>query len=162
MSKPILVREVMATGLVTLQPATPIFQAITLLLKNRVSGAPVVDETGTLVGVLSEKDCLRVFANEAFFSQSAGGPVSDYMTTNMKTVDPDDDVFKAADLFLKHSFRRLPVVEDGRLVGQISRRDVLKASLKLVKDSPFKKEWTDAKYITDEIKAVLADRPHND
>lgn len=162
MSKPILVREVMATGLVTLPPGMPIFQAITLLLKNRISGAPVVDDDGRLVGVLSEKDCLRVFANEAFFSQNAGGPVSSYMTTNIQSVDPDDDVFKAADLFLKHSFRRLPVVDDGRLVGQISRRDVLKASLKLVQDSPIKKEWTDAKYITDEIKAVLADRPHED
>jgi CBS domain-containing protein len=162
MSKPILVREVMATGLVTLQPGTPIFQAITLLLKNRVSGAPVVDEDGQLVGVLSEKDCLRVFVNEAFFSQNAGGPVSDYMTRNIQKVDPDDDVFKAADVFLKNSFRRLPVVEDGRLVGQISRRDVLKASLKIAQDSPIKKQWTDAKYITDEIKAVLTDRPHDD
>lgn len=162
MSKPILVREVMATGLVTLNPATPIFQAITSLLKNRVSGAPVVDEGGRLVGVLSEKDCLRIFANEAFFSQNAGGPVSDYMTRNTLVVDPDDDVFKAADVFLKHTFRRLPVVEDGRLVGQISRRDVLKASLRIVQESPIKKQWTDAKYITDEIKAVLADRPHDD
>ncbi len=162
MSKPILVREVMATGLVTVNPATPIFQAITMLLKNRISGAPVVDDAGKLVGVLSEKDCLRVFANEAFFSQNAGGPVSDYMTTNIQTVDPDDDVFKTASVFLKHSFRRLPVVEDGRLVGQISRRDILKASLTIAHESPVKKEWTDAKYITDEIKAVLADRPHDD
>ncbi len=162
MSKVILVREVMATGLLTLNPETPIFQAILLLLKNRVSGAPVVNDTGTLVGVLSEKDCLRIYANEAFFSQNAGGMVSDYMSTQLLTADPDDDVFKAADIFLKNSFRRLPVVDDGHLVGQISRRDVLQASLRIMQESPVKKQWTDAKYISEEIQAILSGRPHDD
>lgn len=159
MSNVILVREVMATGLVTLKPDTPIFTAITLLLKNRISGAPVVDDQGALVGILSEKDCLRVFANEAFFSQNAGGPVSEYMSRTIQTMDPDDDVFKAADIFLKNSFRRMPVVDDGRLVGLVSRRDVLLASLRLMQESPIKKQWTDATYITEEIKALLDDRP---
>lgn len=162
MSKVILVREVMATGLLTLNPETPIFQAILLLLKNRVSGAPVVNDTGTLVGVLSEKDCLRIYANEAFFSQNAGGMVSDYMSTQLLTADPDDDVFKAADIFLKNSFRRLPVVDDGHLVGQISRRDVLQASLRIMQESPVKKQWTDSKYISEEIQAILSGRPHDD
>jgi CBS domain-containing protein len=152
----------MATNLLTLEPGTPIFKAIHLLLKNRVSGAPVVDEAGRLTGVLSEKDCLAIFANEAFFSQGAGGRVEDYMSQNLVTIDPDDDVFKAADIFLKNSFRRLPVVDDGNLVGQVSRRDVLMASLKLMQDGSEKKEWTDSKYITDDIKAALADRTHDD
>jgi len=162
MSKVILVREVMATGLLTLKPEMPIFQAILLLLKNRVSGAPVVSEQGRLVGILSEKDCLRIFANEAFFSQNVEGHVEDYMSKDVMTIDPDDDVFKAADIFIKHSFRRLPVVDDGNLVGQLSRRDVLTSSLKLVQESSVKKEWTDSKYITDEVKAALADRNHDD
>jgi CBS domain-containing protein len=162
MSKSILIREVMATGLLTLNPEQPIFQAISLLLKNHVSGAPVVDDGRRLVGVLSEKDCLRIFANEAFFSENAGGRVADYMSTSVLSIDPDDDVFKAADIFLKNSFRRLPVVDEGNLVGQVSRRDILLASLRMVEESPKQKAWTDAKYITDEIKAVLADRPHDD
>jgi len=162
MSKVILVREVMATGLLTLKPDMPIFQAITLLLKNRVSGAPVVDDSNRLVGVISEKDCLGVFANEAFFSQGSAGQVEDYMSKDIKTIDPDEDVFTAAELFLQNSFRRLPVVDNGNLVGQLSRRDVLIASLKIVQDSPIKKEWTDAKYIPEEIKAVLSDRRHDD
>ncbi|HMP89203.1 MAG TPA: CBS domain-containing protein [Kiritimatiellia bacterium] len=162
MSKVILVREVMATGLLTLKPDMSIFQAITHLLKNRVSGAPVVDDSGKLVGILSEKDCLQVFANEAFFSEGSSGSVKDYMSKDVKTIDPDDDVFKAAELFMQHSFRRLPVVDDGNLVGQLSRRDILIASLTIVQDSPIKKEWTDAKYIPDEIKAVLTDRPQDD
>lgn len=71
------------------------------------------------------------------------------------TVEPDDEVFKAADIFMKQSFRRLPVVEDGILVGQISRRDVLVSSLHIVEESPKKKAWTDARYISEEIKGLL-------
>jgi len=162
MSKVILVREVMATGLLTLKPELPIFQAISLLIKNRVSGAPVVDSDYKLVGIISEKDCLKVFANEAFFSEGPGGQVEDYMSREVKTIDPDEDVFTAADVFINHSFRRLPVVDDGNLVGQLSRRDVLMASLKILQESPVKKEWTDSKYITEEIKAALAERSHDD
>ena len=159
MSKPKYVRDFMTSHLVTLNPDAPIFQAIMALIKHKVSGAPVVDEQKKLLGILSEKDCLAVFANEAFFSESAGGIVSDYMTKDVMTLDPDDEIFKAADLLLRHSFRRLPVVEDGVVVGQISRRDVLLASLQIVEESPKKKEWTDAKYITEEIQALLTDRP---
>jgi CBS domain-containing protein len=156
MSKPKLVREFMTEHLVTLKPDMPIFQAILLLIKNKVSGAPVVDDLNRLLGILSEKDCLSIFANEAFYSETAGGEVADYMTTGVSVIDPDDEVFKAADIFLKNSFRRLPVVDDGILVGQISRRDVLMASLHIVEESPKKKAWTDACYITDEVKALLA------
>lgn len=159
MSKAILIREFMTTHLVTLKPDMPIFEAIALLLKHKISGAPVVDEHKHLLGMLSEKDCLAVFANEAFFSESAGGPVADYMTNSVMTVDPDDEVFKAADIFLKQSFRRLPVVEDGKVVGQISRRDVLVASLHIVEASPKRKAWTDARYIPDEVKSLLQ-TPH--
>lgn len=162
MSKAILVREVMATGLLTLRPDIPIFEAIPLLLKNRVSGAPVVDSDNKLVGILSEKDCLRVFANEAFFSEGPGGRVEDYMSREVFTIDPDEDVFTAADIFLKHAFRRLPVVEDGNLVGQVSRRDILMTSLNIMKESPVKKQWTDSKFISDEMQAVLADRSRGD
>ncbi len=156
MSKEVtLVRDIMTTTLYTLKPDTPILAAISMLLKNRISGAPVIDNTGALVGILSEKDCLRIFANEAFFSQNAGGEVKEYMTKNVTTIDPDDEVFKVAEMFLKNHFRRLPVLEDGKVVGQVSRRDILVESLRMVEESPVKKQWTDAKYITEEIKAVL-------
>ena len=158
MSKPKLVRDFMSTQLVTLSPEMPIFKAITLLLKHKVSGAPVVDEQKKLLGILSEKDCLAVFANEAFFSETAGGLVSDYMTRDVMTLDPEDEVFKAAGIFMKQSFRRLPVVDDGILVGQISRRDVLLSSLQIVEESPKKKAWTDARYISQEIQGLLETR----
>lgn len=158
MSKIPLVRDFMATQLVTLRPEMSIFEAIDLLLKHRYSGAPVVDGDGRLVGILSEKDCLRVYASGAFFN-NAGGIVGDYMSREVVTVGPDDELFRVADIFLKRSFRRLPVLQDGRLVGQVSRRDVLQASRRIVEQSPVAKPWTDSKYLSDEVKAALADRP---
>ncbi len=157
MGKVVVVREFMVTRLVTLSPAADIFTAMRTLIENRISGAPVVDDQRQLVGMLSEKDCLRVFASGAYYN-GAGGQVSDYMTRAVSTIEPDDELFQVADLFMTHSFRRLPVVEGGKLVGQVSRRDVLMASLKMCEESPIKPPFTDAKYLTDEMKAVL-DRP---
>ena len=82
------------------------------------------DESKMLLGVLSEKDCLRIFANKAF-NQIPTGLVADYMSKSMKSLHPDDDLFKVAELFLKNPFRRLPVIEHGILIGQVSRYDVL-------------------------------------
>lgn len=157
MSQIPVVREFMATHLVTLRSDMSIFAAIDLLLKHQISGAPVVDAEDKLVGVLSEKDCLRVIASGAFH-KTAGGEVSDYMSHEVLTVGPDDDVFHVADIFLTHSFRRLPVLDKGKLVGQVSRRDVLNASRRILEESPIQKPWTDAKYLTDEIKAALSDK----
>ncbi len=158
MSKVPLVREIMATSLVTLRPEQSIEEAIHLLLKHKVSGATVVNAAGAPVGVLSEKDCLRVLANDAFY-KSTGGSVADYMSREITTINPDVELFHAAELFLNNPFRRLPVVEGGRLVGQVSRRDVLLGSLRLFEESPVSKPWTDAKYLSEAVKAALADRP---
>lgn len=162
MSKPKLVRDFMKIGVMTLDPDMPVFEAILTLIKHKVTGAPVVDKTRHLVGILTEKDCLAVFANEAFFSETAGGLVSDYMTEQVKSVTPDTEIFAVADLFLKAHFRKLPVVEDGILVGEISRRDVLMASLHIVEESPRKKAWTDSHKIPDEILSRLTEPVHEE
>lgn len=158
MSKVPIVRDFMVTHLVTLRPEMPIREAIDILLKHRISGAPVVDAEGKLIGALSEKDCLRVFANAAFYNVDAGD-VEDYMTRNVVTIEPDADIFQAAQVFLNNHFRRLPVLENGRLVGQISRRDVLNASRKMADTPPVPQPFTDSKYLSDEVKAALADKP---
>lgn len=154
------VRDFMAKSLVTLEPKTDIFTAIDTLLRHRISGAPVVDENKKLIGMLSEKDCLRVFAQGAYH-QIAGGQVADYMSSQLTTVGPDDDLFSVADIFLKNSFRRLPVLDQGVLVGQVSRRDVLEASRKIWTGASGQKPWTDSRYLSEEMKAALADRPGN-
>ena len=154
------VKEYMQIKLVTLQPGMPIAKAIQLLLKHRISGAPVVDEDRKLIGVLSEKDCLRIFANGAY-NVLPEAVVEQYMSRTVHTIDEDADLFKAAEVFLKNPFRRLPIVDaEGRLVGQISRRDVLNGSREVWESSPVAKQWTDAKYLTDEIKAALGGPSH--
>jgi len=119
-------RDFMATDLTVLDPNMEILHAMTLLLDRKISGAPVVDQAGTLVGVLSKKDCLRAALNAAYH-QDWGGAVADYMATAVETLSPDMDLVTAAERFLATPFRRFPVVEDGRLLGQISRADILRA-----------------------------------
>ncbi|MBU0676635.1 MAG: CBS domain-containing protein [Verrucomicrobia bacterium] len=148
------VRDLMVTRVITLRPEMDIYEAINHLLKNRISGAPVVDAEMHPVGMLSEKDCLRIFANGAYH-QIAGRHVSEYMSVDLSTVSPDDGLFTVADIFLRNAFRRLPVVEDGILVGQISRRDVLDGSRKIWELSPMTRPWTDSKYLSEELKAAL-------
>jgi len=148
------VRDVMATNLVLLKPSMGICEAIELLLRRKVSGACVVDDDGNLVGILSEKDCLRLFANAAY-NQLPGGDVKHYMSTDLITIGPDAGIFTAASVFMKHSHRRLPVLDHGKLVGQISRSDVLKGSRHIWEESSVEKPWTDSTYLTDEIKAAL-------
>ena len=119
-------RDYMSARLVTLSPETDIHRAMKILLKNRISGAPVLDEHGNLVGILSKKDCLKVAFN-ASYHKEWGGRVSEYMSRDVKTVDAGTDIVEVAEIFLKGPYRRFPVLSNDRLVGQISRHDVLRA-----------------------------------
>ena len=119
------VADIMATGLVTFRPDTNIHEAIRTLLDRRLSGAPVVDEDGALVGVLSKKDCLKITFSSRYHDDW-GGPVSGFMSTSLETLDAEMDLVSAAQVFLDSHFRRFPVLRDGKLVGQVSRHDILK------------------------------------
>ncbi|MCK5445500.1 MAG: CBS domain-containing protein [Rhodospirillaceae bacterium] len=120
------IADIMATQLVTFSPETDIHKAIHVLLEKRLSGAPVVDNDGNLVGVISKKDCLKiVFASG--YHQDHGGRVDEYMSNNVQTLSGDTDIISAAEHFINSEFRRFPVLSDGRLVGQVSRHDVLRA-----------------------------------
>ncbi len=121
-----VVREYMARKLLTLKSDTEILDAVAFLLKHKISGAPVVDNDKHLVGVISEKDCLNLLA-KGVRSNVPHGSIAEFMTTEVETISPDMDLYYAAGLFLKRNYRRFPVVEDGVLVGQISRRDILRA-----------------------------------
>ena len=120
------VRQYMATQLVTFVPEMKIAEAVRQLVKHKYTGAPVVGAGGLLVGMLSEKDCLRV-AVLANAEGAAEALVGDFMTTEVDSVAPNTDLHDVAQRFVRASYKRLPVVEDGRLVGQISRIDVLRA-----------------------------------
>lgn len=124
----VTVREYMTPvdKLVKLAPHTEVMSAINQLVKHHISGAPVVDAEGHLCGMLSEMDCMQVGLIAAEDSCVAG-PVSQFMKASVVSVSPEDSLTQLAQLFLTKPFRRYPVIENGHLVGQISRSDVLKA-----------------------------------
>jgi CBS domain-containing protein len=120
------VQDFMSGKLVTFTPEMDVLDAIHELVHHRYAGAPVVDDHGNLVGMLSEFDCMKVVLTSGYHDEPAG-PVSDYMVADVKTVDAGMSIIDMAELFLESGIRRYPVLKDNRLVGQISRRDVLRA-----------------------------------
>lgn len=126
MSMPLRVRDYMATKLVTVTPQTEITQVVQTLIGNDISGVLVVDESATLVGILTERDCIAVASSAGYYDEW-GGPVSSFMSAPVETVSPDENLVDVAVKMASSTYRRFPVVEDGMLVGLIHRRDVLRA-----------------------------------
>lgn len=129
-------RDIMSHKPVALRSDDSITEAIRVLLRKDISGVPVVDEAGELVGILSERDCLRVIAvgeyNAADHERLRS--VAEFMTPPRYTVTAEVGIYSLADFFLTHHERRLPVVEGNRLVGLVSRRDVLRGIQKMIRD----------------------------
>jgi len=148
-----LTESFMTSKLVTLRPEMDIYDGILKMMKYDVSGAPVVEEDGTLVGMLSEKDCMSIFASAAY-SNLPGGTVAEYMVMHPETIGLKTDLFTVAGILMHRPYRRLPVVEGTLLKGVVSRTDVLRASVEMWKH-PDGRDWTDSKYLTPEIKALL-------
>ncbi len=124
------VRDIMAERPVGVAPDMDIHDAVKLLITKQLSGAPVIDETGALVGFLSEKDCFNISYCCCYF-HDRGGRVSDYMTRSVVTVNAGTDIVTVAEMFLRGPYRLFPVVSRDRVVGVISRREVLKALLEI-------------------------------
>lgn len=126
MSKtPYYAHELMVRKLVTLKTEMDVFDAIGVLLKHKISGAPVVDSFGRYVGVFSERNCLSMLVNAAY-DQLPTTELRAFVSTDATTIEESTDVLAIAQIFLSNNCRRLPVLRDGELVGQVSRRDVLK------------------------------------
>jgi CBS domain-containing protein len=121
---PVRVRDVLHTKLITVTPDTGVAQAVKLMVKHDVSGLPVVDAVGMLVGILTERDCINVALSSGYFDE-LGGLVADYMSSPVHTAKPDDNLVDVAQRLCTLPYRRFPVVDDGKLVGIVSRRDVL-------------------------------------
>lgn len=131
-STAILAREMMTKNLVTLSPNLDVFSAIDILLRKRISGAPVVDSLGRYQGVFSESSCMRVIVNAAYDNLPDAG-LMPFVDLNATTIAPDTELLCICQTFLDQGTRRLPVLEDGRLLGQISRRDVMRKVMELSK-----------------------------
>ena len=119
-------RDYMTRHLITLTPDMEVMHAVGIFVERQISGAPVLDPTGNLVGMLSEKDCMRVALSAGYYGEW-GGRVAEYMHSPVATIDADMPIVEVAQLFAEREYRRYPVLEDGRLVGQLSRSDVLRA-----------------------------------
>jgi CBS domain-containing protein len=140
-------RDCMVKKLVTLRPELDVMDAIALLLRNRISGAPVVDADGNYLGVFSEKCSLHVLMDAAY-EQLPSNEVRMFMDTEAQTIEPDTHLLSIAQLFLLTPFRRLPVLENGRLLGQVSRRDVLRAALDSLRKAPSREEGSTLLYLS--------------
>lgn len=115
--------------MITFRPDQRIQDAIATILDKRISGAPVLDGHGHLVGNLSEKDCLRIIVDQFYHNQPVDDKkVFDYMSTKVFTFSPSTKVVDAAIEFLNSPIRRYAVVEKGVLIGEISRREILRAA----------------------------------
>jgi CBS domain-containing protein len=132
MNGPLAARDVMTRKLVTLTPDMDVFEAIESLLANRISGAPVVDSDGRFLGVFSEKRSLGALLDGCY----EGLPSHElrcFYDPSPLTVEEDTELLTLAQIFQSTAYRRLPVLRDGQLVGQVSRRDVMVAALSLLK-----------------------------
>ena len=129
---PIRVKDYMTTKLITFRPEQSVEEVIQSLIKNRISGAPVVNDKNELVGMISEGDCIKQISESRYYNMPLeGNTVEKHMVRNVDTIDGEMNVFDAANKFLDAKRRRFPIVEHGKLVGQISQKDILKADIKL-------------------------------
>lgn len=122
------VEDYMTVRLICFTPDQPMHEAIETLLEKKISGAPVIDDDGKLIGVLSEGDCLKeVVKGKYTNTPTLMGTVADYMTEDPVVIEPHENILEVAKKFLKLRLRRFPVLKDGKLVGQISQRDIMNA-----------------------------------
>jgi CBS domain-containing protein len=131
-SLPFTVSDFMTRDLITFRPDQKVIEVVEKLIKHKISGGPVVNENNELVGIISEGDCLKQISESRYYNMPMENhTVEQRMVKNVDTIDGNMNVFDAANMFLESKHRRFPIVENGKLVGQISQKDILKAALKL-------------------------------
>ena len=131
-SNRLLVSDIMSHKLVLFTPDESIHDVMKKFIKIRVSGGPVVNSSGKLVGIISEADCMKEISDSRYFNMPIlDKTVKHFMTNNVQTIDASTTVFDAASLFFKTKKRRFPVINKDRLVGQLSRKDIVIAALNM-------------------------------
>lgn len=126
------VKDYMTTNLITFSPNQKVHSVVEAIIKNKISGGPVVNEKNELIGIISEGDCLKQLSESRYYNMPLEEDlVEKRMIKDVETIDGNMDIFDAANKFLSSKRRRFPIVENGKLVGQISQKDILKAALYL-------------------------------
>ena len=126
-------KDIMTKHVISVSEDTPIFEAVELLATNKVTGIPVVNDDLALVGILSEQDILRLFHTH---EEERDKPVGDFMTQPAIYFDENEFLPEVCDCLINNPFRRVPVTSKGKVVGIISRRDLIKHILQLKEETP--------------------------
>ena len=111
---------------VLVKPDTNIFSVIHELLVHKVSGATVVDDDNNVVGVISEIDCLQAILDGSYYNE-VNGTAADFMSTDVESLSSHVDIIEVAKQMIDTKRRRMPIMENGKFVGQLSVRSILKA-----------------------------------
>lgn len=131
-SENIKVSDYMSTNLITFKPDQSVMEVMNTLIRKKISGGPVVNAKNELIGIISEGDCIKQISNSRYYNLPLDNvKVEEHMATEIETIDGDMNVFDAADKFLTSKRRRFPIVKDGKLIGLISQKDILKAAIRL-------------------------------
>lgn len=129
-SQSLMVSDYMTKSLITFKPDQSIESVMQALIKHRISGGPVVNDRNELVGIISEGDCIKQISESRYYNMPMQDQtIEKHMASNVETIDGNMNIFDAANKFLQSKRRRFPILENGKLVGQISQKDVLKAAM---------------------------------
>ena len=132
----VLVKDIMTTNLVLFTVEQSIHEVMNSFIKNKISGGPVVDDRGKLIGVISEGDCMKEVSDSRYFNMPIlDKSVGHFMTKEVETLPASMTLFDAASRFHETSRRRFPVLDNNKLVGQISRKDIVIAAINLKSQS---------------------------
>ena len=128
------VKDIMVTDVITTKKQTPVYQAIAAMVENNITGLPIINDDGTIAGIFSEKEVLTLL----YSVEDVDAKIEDYMTKNPITFGPEDDIVEIIDCFVKSDFHRVPIVDKGRLIGIVSRKDIIQYILKIRKNDKLK------------------------
>ncbi|MEE9364901.1 MAG: CBS domain-containing protein [Cellulophaga sp.] len=137
---PLKVSDYMTKKLITFSPEQSVEEVIEALIQNKISGGPVVNKKNELIGMISEGDCIKHISESRYYNMPIGEhKIEHSMIKNVETIDGNMNIFDAATKFITSRRRRFPIVENGKLIGQISQKDILKATIGLKSQSWNKK-----------------------
>ena len=115
-------KAIMSTNVITVGKRTPIYDAIEILLENEITGLPVVNDDMTLVGIITEKDVLKLLS----VLQDDSATVEEFMTKEVVSFDQGEEIIAICECLIRNNFRRIPITSKGKLIGIISRKDIIK------------------------------------
>ncbi|HIG89453.1 MAG: CBS domain-containing protein [Flavobacteriaceae bacterium] len=128
----ILVKDYMSKEVITFHKSDSIFEVKRILLEKKISGAPIIDKSGKLIGIISETDLMKQIVDSRYYNMPMSKTtVSKYMTENVDSISPNETIFDAAEKFLRLKRKRFPVIVSNKILGIISRVDIIAAALNI-------------------------------